>query len=410
MTSPNHPVDPRTLVVDDDPTMLEVIATVLRDAGLTSVETAADGEAALERLVADRVELLVCDLNMPAMDGVRLLGLIAAAAVRPAIILLSGEDSRVLDASRQFAEAKNLAVLGALRKPVSPDSLLELLQLYRPVSGQRLQGASRPVSLDGNSLRRGLQATTWHLAYQPKVDLRDGTLYGVEGLLRWQDPDTGPVPPPDVIQVAEDAGLIDTLTLAILARAVQDRAALVRRGFDVGIAINLSMHNLVGGAIVDRMSEIVAAAGDQPSRYTLEVTETHLVKDLSQVLEPLIRARLQGFLISIDDYGTGAASMQFLTQLPSTELKIDRSFVVAGPLSDQGCAVLHSAIDLGLRLRQDVVAEGIDSEEQARLVLDLGCHLGQGYLFGKPMPLEDLVAWMSARPGRRPSAMTGEGV
>lgn len=114
MSSSPYPVGLSILVVDDDPMMVEIIVSVLRDAGLSSIDTAADGTAALERLAANPIDLLVCDLNMPGMDGIRLMSHVALFAMRPAIILLSGEDQRVLDASRQFAEAKELTILGVL--------------------------------------------------------------------------------------------------------------------------------------------------------------------------------------------------------------------------------------------------------------------------------------------------------
>lgn len=399
MSSSPCPIDLKTLVVDDDPLMVEVIVTVLRDAGLVGIETAADGTAALERLAANPIDLLVCDLNMPGMDGIRLMSRIASFAARPAIILLSGEDPRVLDASRQFAEAKTLTILGVLRKPVVFDALVDLLQRYRPAD-QRPSIGPRRALLDDDRIRLGLTTGALHLAYQPKVDLHRGTLVGVEALLRWQDPELGFFPAPEVIRAAENAELIDALTLAVLARAVRDRTALVHDGIDIDIAFNVSMHSLHNLAIIDRMSDIIAAADDHPERFTLEVTETHLMDDLARVLEALIRARLRGFKIAIDDYGTGAATMQFLMQLPSTELKIDRSFVAAAPRSEQGRVLLQSAIDLGLRLGQTVTVEGVETEVEAQLAREFGCHLGQGYLYGRPMELDTLIAWASAHPAR----------
>jgi EAL domain-containing protein (putative c-di-GMP-specific phosphodiesterase class I) len=157
------------------------------------------------------------------------------------------------------------------------------------------------------------------------------------------------------------------------------------------------MQNLRNFSIVDRVVNIVESANDRPDRYTLEVTETRLIDDLAQVLEALIRLRLRGFKIAIDDYGTGAATMQMLTQLPSTELKIDRSFVAAGPHNEQGRVLLQSAIELGLQLGQIVVVEGVETETEARLARELGSHLGQGYLYGRPMKLEELIVWTSMR-------------
>jgi EAL domain-containing protein (putative c-di-GMP-specific phosphodiesterase class I) len=397
MASSPYPVGLRALVVDDDPVMLEIISTLLSDAGLASLETATDGTAALERLAAHPVELLVCDLNMPGMDGVRLMSHIASLPNSPAIILLSGEDPRVLDVSRQFAEAKGLTILGVLSKPVDFESLMAVLLLYHPAAKSPAQSA-RKIMLGSERLRIGLNVDSLQLVYQPKVDVKDGSLIGVEALLRWEDAELGSVLAPEVVRAAESANLIDALTLAVLTHAVHDRAVLLRAGIDINIAFNVSMHNLHNLAIIDRMSEIVTAANDQPDRYTLEVTETHLMENLAHVLEALVRSRLQGFKVAIDDYGTGAATMQFLMQLPSTELKIDRSFVAAAPRSEHGRVLLQSAIELGIRLGQSVVAEGVETETEAQLVRELGCHLGQGYFYARPMNLDELIAWTSTHP------------
>lgn len=381
-----------TLVVDDDPLMVEVISMVLHDLGLTVVDTAADGAAALERLGTSAVDLLVCDLNMPGMDGIRLLSHIASLPARPAIILLSGEDPRILETARQFAEAKDLTIIGAASKPVTSESLIGLLQTFRRPEQKRAQ--RQRLALDCHKIRAGLANRAIALAYQPKVDLVDGRLIGVEALLRWQDAELGLLPPPDVVRVAETCHLIDDLTIGVLACALRDRAALRHNGIETNIAFNVSMHSLHNLSIVDRMSKLVTDAGDLPSHFTIEVTETHLISDLASVLETLLRLRLQGFKIAIDDYGTGAATMQFLMQLPSTELKIDRTFVAAAIKSESGRAMLQSAIELGLLLGQDVIAEGVETAGEAQLLLQLGCRFAQGYFYGRPMALEALPAWI----------------
>ena len=399
MSSLPYPVDLRTLVVDDDPMMIEVLVGVLRDAGLTAVESVGDGAAALDHLSVHRVDLLICDLNMPGVDGIRLLNQLASLVSRPVVVLFSGEDPRVLDASRQFAEAKQLTILGVLRKPVERDSVMSLLKQYRPADERPSRSAGEAV-LGSDAIRLGLTSDAVRLAYQPIVDLSNGALVGVEALLRWQDLERGILAPPEVIRAAEGADLIDSLTLAILTCAVRDRAVLVNGGIDINVAVNLSTENLRDFSIVDRIAGIVAAAHERPERYTLEITETRLVDDLAQVLEVLIRLRLQGFRIAIDDYGTGAATMQLLMQLPSTELKIDRSFVAAAPRSEQGRVLLQSAIELGLRLGQKVIVEGVETEAEAQLARELGAHLGQGYLFARPMTRDELIIWTARQDGQ----------
>ncbi|WP_031374072.1 EAL domain-containing response regulator [Lysobacter antibioticus] len=371
------------MVVDDDPLMLAIISALLEDAGFESLETAHDGSSALERLAEHPFELMICDLNMPGMDGIRLISRLASLAALPAVVLLSGEDPRVLDVSRQFAEAKGLTILGVLAKPVDQDALMAVLRRYRPAASQPAASAA-PTMLTREGIRAGIAGSALQLAYQPKVDLELGTIVGAEALLRWQDPELGRVPAPEVIHAAENADLIDALTLGVLRRAVADRAGLLRAGIDINLAFNVSMHNLHNLSIIDQMSEIVDGAGDRAQSYTLEVTETHLMDKPAHVLE----AR---FKVAIDDYGTGAATMQFLMQLPSTELKIDRSFVGAAPLGEHGRVLFQSAIGLGRRLGLTVTAEGVETETEARLALELGCHLGQGYFYGRPMGLDQLV-------------------
>jgi EAL domain-containing protein (putative c-di-GMP-specific phosphodiesterase class I)/AmiR/NasT family two-component response regulator len=383
----------RTLVVDDDRLMVEVVSIVLRDLGLQHVDVATDGASALERLSASSFDLLVCDLNMPEMDGARLLAHVAALPARPSIILFSGEDPRILETARQFAEAKALTILGTLSKPVTHARIFPLLEAWRPAAEAR---ASLSMSqLDSHGLCAGLANGAIALAYQPKVDVRDERTIGAEALLRWGDPQGGIVSPEHVVRVAEECGLIDDITLRVLALAVQDRAMLLAAGVDLPVACNVSMHNLREIDIVDRMHAIVVDSGDEPTRYTLEVTETHLIDDLASVLEALIRLRLRGFRIAIDDYGTGAATMQFLTQLPSSELKIDRRFVVEASRNDAGRALLRSAIALGNALDQVVVAEGVETAEDVRMLRELGCRYAQGYHFARPMPAGALATWMS---------------
>ncbi len=364
---------------------------LLRDCGFAQIDIADGGQAALEHLSRRTVHLLICDLNMPGMDGIQLMSQIAAFEQRPAIILVSGEHSRILDSSRQFVEAKQLILLGVLRKPVAREPLISLLNLYRPDTALP-RADSVHAHLDAPYLSGGIENGAARLLYQPKMDLRSGRMVGVEALLHWTDPTSGIVPSARVVDAAEQCGLIDELTLAVLAQAAHDRKIAAHRGIFLDFAINVSLKNLHHADIVERMLDAVATGLGEPSDFTLEITETHLVDDLAKILEPLLRLRLFGFKISLDDYGTGASSMQLLSQLPSTELKIDRSFVTAAPKSVQGRAFMQSAVELALQMGQSIVAEGIETEEQRTLALELGCQIGQGYLFSRPIPFEELMA------------------
>lgn len=396
----------RVLVADDDSMMTALLSMILSDYGIDLVGIADNGNAAFELLSSKAADVLICDLNMPGMDGVQLMGLISTLEQRPAIIVLSGEDSRILDSSRQFAEAKSLTVLGVLNKPIAHESLAALLARFRHDEQQSINKVP-DVALDRKRIRAGLEGAALQLSYQPKVDLRTGRLAGVEGLLRWTDPESGVLcPSGEVILAAERHSMIDELTLAIFAQAVRDRRIAAARGLAVNFAINLSLENLKEASIADQMLTIATRESATPADFTLEITETHLIDDLARILEPLLRLRLQGFKIALDDFGTGASTMQMLSQLPSTELKIDRSFVAAGPIGPQGRAFLQSAVELGRQMGQSIVAEGIETQEELELAIELGCHLGQGYLFSRPLPLEDLMTWERARASTRSTTGT----
>lgn len=370
---------------------------LLRDCGFVQIDVVSGGQAALEHLSRCATHLLICDLNMPGMDGIQLMSRIAGLEQRPAIMVVSGEHSRILDSSRQFAEAKQLTLLGVLRKPVARGPLISLLDLYRPQMELR-RADSMPPSLDATYLSEGIDNGVVRLLYQPKIDLRSGGMVGVEALLRWADPTSGIVPAARVVDAAEQCGLIDQLTLAVLAQAARDRRTAADRGIFLNFAVNVSLKNLHHADIVERMLDVVATGLGEPSDFTLEIMETHLVDDLARILEPLLRLRLFGFKISLDDYGTGASSMQLLSQLPSTELKIDRSFVTAAPKSVQGRAFMQSAVELSLQMGQIIVAEGIETEEERVLALELGCQIGQGYLFSRPLPFEKLMVMVGGMP------------
>ncbi|QBB69942.1 EAL domain-containing protein [Pseudolysobacter antarcticus] len=387
------------LVVDDDPLMTEIVSALLRDFALVDIETAQDGNEALAMLSLRHVDLMVCDLNMPGMDGALLLKHLADFPSPPALILLSGEHPRVLEASGQLAATLGLTVLGVLQKPVDRVRLAELLQRYNTQFPKR-EKSGATIELSKQDLRRGLKKGTQRLAYQPKIDLKSGELVGAEALLRWKDPELGNIPPNHVVSSAERHGFIDELTLAILHQAVMDRAKLVAADLPINIAVNLSLHNLRMPDMVEHIIQIVTAKGDKPANFTLEITETCLIEDLATALEMLIRLRMNGFQLAIDDYGTGASTMQFLQQFPTTEMKIDRSFVVAAPLSEHGCAFLSTAIELGTKLGQVTVAEGIETFAQCTLATKLGCQQGQGFYFSEPLPLDAFIAWArSYQPG-----------
>jgi EAL domain-containing protein (putative c-di-GMP-specific phosphodiesterase class I) len=240
-----------------------------------------------------------------------------------------------------------------------------------------------------NQLRQALEKGQFVLHYQPKINLASGQLTGVEALIRWNDPRTGLVPPGRFIPILEETGLIHDVGRWALHTAIDDYLRWNSAGLaNVRIAVNVSAVQLRNR---DFITEIRRAADIDPRAapgLELEITESLIMEDVKRGVEILHAIRLMGVSIAIDDFGTGFSSLSYLTKLPVDILKIDRSFVMDLVDGPEGLALVSTIITLAHSLKLKVVAEGVETEEQARLLRLLNCDEFQGYLFSKPVPRE----------------------
>ncbi|NZA26447.1 sensor domain-containing phosphodiesterase [Luteimonas sp. SJ-92] len=248
------------------------------------------------------------------------------------------------------------------------------------------QRAEERVQME-NELRAAIQEGQIELHYQPRVDSRDDRIIGVEALARWMHPTRGVVPPDEFIGLAEECGLIEPLGKLVLDKACRQLAEWQRMGFELGVmGVNISGHQLRSGRLRGYVSEAIAANGIAPGRLELEVTETMLVLDSDSGMAQLQSVRELGVKVAIDDFGTGYSSLAYLTRLPSDTLKIDRAFVVDLQDGDAAVeAVVRSIIAIARDLGKGVVAEGLESMEQVRMLGAWGCHVIQGYVYARPL-------------------------
>jgi EAL domain-containing protein (putative c-di-GMP-specific phosphodiesterase class I) len=242
--------------------------------------------------------------------------------------------------------------------------------------------------------------------FQPKVSLRTGALQGAEALARWQHPTRGLVMPAVFINAMESSGRIDEFTRWILEQSAIACRRWHLAGVAASVSVNVSPLSLSDVTLADRYLEIVRNQGVEPRDVTFEITETAAASDIARLLENLSRLRMFGFGLALDDYGTGYASMEHLTHIPFTELKIDQSFVRGALKERSSRAVLESSLEIADKLRIPAVAEGIESEEQAALLAELGCAFGQGLFIARPMPVVDFVKWTQAHALRPPGPFT----
>jgi EAL domain-containing protein (putative c-di-GMP-specific phosphodiesterase class I) len=240
-----------------------------------------------------------------------------------------------------------------------------------------------------NRLRQALDREEFVLHYQPKLDLASGKLTGAEALIRWNDPVTGLVPPARFIPILEETRLIHEVGRWALRKAIEDHQRWRRAGLPaVRIAVNVSPLQLRDRSFVAEIEQDISTTADAAAGLELEITESLIMEDVSHSIVSLLAIRAMGITIAIDDFGTGFSSLSYLAKLPVDTLKIDRSFVDDMLSAAGGLTLVSVIINLAHALKLNVVAEGVATDEQMRQLRLLHCDEVQGFLFGKPVPVE----------------------
>lgn len=387
----------RLLVVDDDPIMLAIILEGLRRLGFDHVDTVRSGVEGLELIeqAGYQYDVIICDMSMPQMDGAEFLRHLSLRGFAGGIIPLSGEDARILRASIKLAAAHQLHVLGALEKPVSLASMAALLSDFDRLRG----GAKTPkrASVSALDVHLAINNNEFDVVFQPKVALIDGRVVGVESLARWYHPRKGTIVPEVFIPLAEQCGRIDELTHIVFVKSIHHLAAWQRAGFDIKVAVNMSVDALHSLEWPEFVAAEATKAGVNLSSIIFELTESRLLEDMARALEILTRFSLNKVELSVDDFGTGYSSLEQLQRVPFSELKIDRMFVNGAVHDPSARAILESSIHLARKLDLRVVAEGVETQEEWDLVNELGCDIVQGYFIAKPMTAKLLLEWLKAR-------------
>ena len=267
------------------------------------------------------------------------------------------------------------------------------VQLFHPALESR---AVRRLGIAAD-LRKALDKNQLEVYFQPKVTLADRHLVGVECLARWQHPAHGEVAPEDFVAVAEHTGQLSRLTEVVLTEGLRRCRQWTEADRPLSIAVNLSVRTLLDSRFPDQVAELLSRYGVAAAQVTFEISEPGMLGDIERVLPTLYRLRDLGVRLSVDDFGTGASSLSYLRQWPVHEVKIDDSFV-QGMTTDSGdLAIVRAVISLSREFGLTVVAEGVESELTLDLLEEMGCEIGQGYLFSRPLPYERLEAWFNAQ-------------
>ena len=382
----------RLLILDDEPAVAQTVAFAAERHGF-AVRTSPSAEAFFDDIASFNPSHIIVDLLMPGMDGVEVLRSLAAHGCGASIIMMSGMGTKVLEAAQWVGIERGLRIIGILPKPFKPAELRALLDADGggQAHPEPHEAGSREELLE--DLGPALQDGQFVLHYQPKVHLPSGRPAGVEALVRWQHPEFGLLPPDRFLPLIEETGNMDLLTIRVIDAGLAWFAELAD-GNAQQLAINISGTSLTDVDFTDLLHERCTLFNVDPTRIILELTETAAPQRTAELLDILTRVRLKGFHLSIDDFGTGYSSLVQLAQLPFSEIKIDRSFVWGMFSSEEARKIVATTVRLGKELRLTTVAEGVETEAQARELAILECDQAQGYFFARPMDGDSARAWL----------------
>lgn len=359
-------------------------------------------------------DIIVLDLQMPDKDGIEIMRELASKNIKPHFILVSGFDERVLHSAKQLAESKQLNVVTTLTKPFkAKDFIALLIETHKSCTLKKSQqiennnhtnnaqfSTNQVLNTDIISIEDLKLAIRRHeliIHYQPQICFNNNQLQGAEIILRWQHPSKGLILPEEFIPIAEKHRLMNLLTEEILMLAIKDHKKITKNKLDIKVAINLSAQSINDLSMPEKLEALVKSNNINPDFFSLEITESALMNGVSESLDILNRLRMKGFLLSIDDFGTGHSSLVTLYQAPFTELKIDQQFVKHITVDNDAAAIVKICILLAKELNMRCIAEGVETQETWDKLKKLGCDIAQGDFVASPMPIDDFIDWVGNR-------------
>jgi len=320
-----------------------------------------------------RTERLLDHLSRPARLGEQALQ--STASIGIALAPEHGEDPEIL--------IRNAEISMVLAKQSGGNNF----RIY----SARLSEKIMQKSVLATHLRHALEREELELYYQPKIDLRDGSFSGLEALLRWTNPDIGSVPPSQFVPIAEEIGLIHVFGEWVLRTACSQTRILHLEGHSrLKVSVNLSPHQLRQPDLVERVRRVLDETGLEPSYLELELTETVLMENLRAAAKKLASLRKMGIKVSIDDFGTGYSALNYLKRLPLDKIKIDRAFIRDIDRDPNDASIVDIILTIAHSMGMQVTAEGVETEEQLRFLVENGCEEAQGHLFSPAVPPDKL--------------------
>lgn len=385
------------LVVDDDVFFGKLIVAQLTKIIGGGVEFVDSADLALHYLsVKNNCDFLICDLQMPGVDGVQFIKSLAEFGFNGKLIIISGENKRVIDAAKLLASAYDLNIVGALEKPVDIKKLSSIIMSQHREFHSSTKYVT-PRIYGYNEIKIALSEDQFEVHLQAQTSFDSGKVIGFESLVRWHHPEDGIILPDIFIKTAEELNLIGELTAVVLQKSIQAGARLHALGYKLRVSVNISSDDLLAPKFADYVVDLCDSYNFPTNYLTLEVTESKVMKDIVLCLVTLTRLRLKKIVVSIDDFGTGHSSLAQLRDMPFGELKIDKTFVYGVAKNEALQSFVQSTILLSKGLGLITIAEGVEDKADFDYLKNIGCIFCQGWLVSKPLPFNEFISWVSLR-------------
>lgn len=384
------------LVAEGECATRKAICDALGQLGANHIAEVPDGHTALrcfQDTFTPAINIAIIDIALAGMDGLELIRSLVAMNCRARVIIIGALPNNLLFAIETMAQAYGIELLGTLAKPVHAQRLVELIKHYVPQGAP--PGARKCVpTFTFGQVGVGLQARQFEPYFQPKIALETGRVKGLEVFARWVHPEHGVLSPSSFIDALEENNRIDFLDWSMIERSVQWCRQFQDQGLAVEISINVAPETLAHPAFIEQISACVGRHRVLPMYLTFEMPESSVLTNDPSFLERLVRLRMIGYGLAIDDYGTGRSNLQLLARVPFTELKIDRSFVDGASRRRALGTVLSSCLGLARSLDRESCAVGVETRQDWDFLQGLGCTYAQGYHIARPMKAEAFPGWL----------------
>jgi len=384
---------PLLLVIDDDAQFQGQIALLLQN--FYQVEARLE-VAAVDSIALTDADTIILDLNMPGIDGVTFIKTIASLDPKPKLLIASGHDESILELAKKTASMYGVYRTQVLQKPITRAKLLQALSQLdlMPLEGRVRSGLQQTFS--EQEICAGLSAGQFSLIYQPQVSLISNAVIGLEALARWDHPGHGRLSPAYFIAQLEDSLDAEAFTLTIAEMAIKDILELENlSGAQLKVSINVPPSVLESDSFIDELMRQLAEQGLPPERFQCEITERGLENTSPTASASLLRLRMKGVQLSIDDFGIGQSGLSKLKTRAFNEIKIDKSFIQDLPSSRNSRSIVESMIQLSRLLGLRVVAEGVEDEITLTHSKMLGIENAQGCFFARPMSIDQMPQWLN---------------